>query len=349
MKSNKARGNPVTILLVWPVVLFTLIVLISGCDSSLNPKQGNSAEFKGIRKSVSISVTGTPLNWLLIIAIEQGFFSGEGLDVTPKYYPSGKRSLLGMFAGEVDIASVADVPIVFQSFKRQDFSIFATIGSSDNDNKIVARKDRGIQKPEDLKGKRIATHESAAAHFFQYLFLLKNGLLEKEVEVSFMKAEKLPGALVRGEVDAITTREPFFSEVRELLGDTAVVFADRGLYSKAFHQVAFKNFIRENPEIIRRVLRAMLQAEEFVRNDSGQAIKILSSKLEISEDKIAAVLPELNLKVQLSQLCLLRFDDEARWVLKKKWADGPEIPNYLNFVYLDALKAVKPERVTIIH
>jgi NitT/TauT family transport system substrate-binding protein len=46
---------------------------------------------------------------------------------------------------------------------------------------------------------------------------------------------------------------------------------------------------------------------------------------------------------------LIAFEDQARWRIKNNLTDKKDVPNYLNFIYLDALEGVKPEAVTIIH
>ena len=40
--------------------------------------------------------------------------------------------------------------------------------------------------------------------------------------------------------------------------------------------------------------------------------------------------------------------DEARWRIENKLTDQTMVPNYLDFIYIDALQAVKPEGVTLI-
>jgi len=45
---------------------------------------------------------------------------------------------------------------------------------------------------------------------------------------------------------------------------------------------------------------------------------------------------------------LTLFEDQARWSIENNLTSASKIPNYLDFIYLDALEAVKPEVVTII-
>jgi ABC-type nitrate/sulfonate/bicarbonate transport system substrate-binding protein len=329
-------------------VLFALAGLLTGCDNPLSQDKKNTYIPSEDRLPISISVPEAPVNWLTLIAVEQGFFSDEGLDVTPKYYPSGKRALAGMFAGEVDLATVAKVPIVFSSFDRQDFSILATLGSTDNSPKIIARKDRGIQKRGDLKGKRIATQGASSAHFFLSSFLTKNRLLKSEVEIVFDKIEKLPELLRDGKVDAVATREPYIAESRELSGDAAILFDEPALYLKSFNLVAFKSFIKSKPRVIQRVLRALLKAEDFMRDHRGEAIKVLAGKLNLPEARVVEVLKAVDLEVRLDQSILLGLEDQAMWAIEDKLRVG-RIPNYLNFVDPAPLESILPAAVSVIH
>ena len=54
---------------------------------------------------------------------------------------------------ELDMVTVAQTPFVFNSFKRDDYAMIAVMVFSNNDVKVVGRKDRGIEAPSDLRGK----------------------------------------------------------------------------------------------------------------------------------------------------------------------------------------------------
>jgi NitT/TauT family transport system substrate-binding protein len=42
------------------------------------------------------------------------------------------------------------------------------------------------------------------------------------------------------------------------------------------------------------------------------------------------------------------MEDEARWAIVNKLTSKTKVPNYLDFVYMDALEEVASDRVTII-
>lgn len=332
----------------WSVTLLAVILVIA-LISYFFLSRSVAEHFEGSREPIRIGLPREPIGSLLIVALDQDFFSAEGLDVTlVRDYPSGKRAIGGMFDGDVDITACAEVPVVLKSLRQQNFQLFATIGASANEIMIVARKDKGVQSPGDLRGKRIATQQGSAVHFFLHIFLLKYGLSEQDVDLSFLKAEELPEALVTDKIDAFSMREPFIGQAKGLLGDNAVVFSEPGLYLKTFHAVATHRFIQEKPEVMSRMIRGLLRAERFVRDDPDQARSSVAEKLQLPESELETVWPQLNLQVSLDQGILSSLEDKARWAIKNEITDQKTIPNFLNYIYAKALKQVRPERVTII-
>lgn len=299
---------------------------------------------------IRIGVALQPSSALIIIALENGYLSAEGLEIDVKTYPSGKRALLdGLFTGDVDLVSASDAPIVFNSFARQDFSVIASIFSADNFNRVIARRDRGIAKPADLRGKRVATQKASAVHFFLHLFLLENGMSEKDVQLSFMKAGKLPGALARGDIDAFSMREPFISQAAQLLGqDNAVIFAEPGLYDQSDQVVVLNKTLKEKPDAIRRFLKALARAENFLINNTRKAVGILAKVTKGDRASLETGLSESRYKLELTQSLFLRLEDEARWVIDAKLTPHQTMPNFLRFIDTAPLKAVRPDAVTII-
>ncbi len=295
-----------------------------------------------------------PLCALMAIAVGQGFFEAEGLDVTiDRSYPSGKRALGGLLDGNMQLTASAEVPIVFRSFDRDDFRVIATIGSSDNEPKIVACADQGIAdqgiaEPADLRGRRIATQEGSAVHYFLHLFLLQHGLTEADVELSFMKAEELPTALAEGKIDAFSMREPYVGEAQALLGENARVFAEPGLYVKTFNLVARPELLERQREAVEAALRALVRAEQFAIERPDEAKKVVAQQLEMEEGALDDVWDQIDLRVSLGQELLSGMEDEARWSLKGKLIEAEGIPNYLRLIDTDCLRRVRPRSVTII-
>ena len=325
------------------VAIIGVTVVLSGCT-------GEAPSPSGQRQEVRFGLALQPPSALAIVAQQEGYFDEAGLDVTVSEYVSGKRALGGLLDGQVDVATTAEVPIVFAAFERRDFAILATIGSVTNEQRIVARRDRGIAEPADLRGKVIATQKASAVHFFLHLFLIRNGMSEKDIgEVRYMKAEQLPPALVDGSIDAFSMREPYVSQAVELLGkDKVTVFAEPGLYFRTEHVVAAKAFLGKEPAAAVKLIRALLRAEAVARADSNRAITVVADMVGVDRSVLATGWGDFELQVTLDQAMITSMEDEARWALDNKLIEADRMPNYLEVIDTAALDELKRQAVTII-
>lgn len=301
------------------------------------------------REKVTLGMARESLAALAMIAQARGFFAQAGLEVHVKEYKSGQLALAGFLTGETEITTTADIPIAFESLQRQDFSIIATIGSSDNEPRVIARKDLGISKPEDLRGKHVATQKASAVHFFLHMFLLQNGMTVSDVQLSFLKPDDLVPALADGRIDAFSMREPFISQAAKAVGENAVIFAKPGLYRKTFNVVVSRELLKSRPNVAPRIVQALVMAEGFALTYPQEAIAIVAKALGSKDSEIAAMWPDSNLKVSLDQSLLIGLEDEAQWIIGNKLSNVSHAPSYLELVHLDALKAVDPILVSVIH
>jgi len=286
--------------------------------------------------------------FLPLIALKKGYFTDAGVDVRFREYPTAKLSFRGMLGGEVDVGMTAPA-FAFASFEHTDIRIFCSFATIYRLFEIIARKDRGILTPSDLRGKRVATQQRSAQHLFLDSFLAFHALSDKEIQLSFLPSKDLPGALARGELDAIASTHSFVVKAQQLLGDDVVIFSEREASSVEMILVAFDCFIEAKPDAIKRMLRALIRAEEFAKKHRDEAITLLAQELGIEDSELAERWSKIDLRVSLDQGLLYRQESAARWAIRRKLTEKTEVPNYLNYVYLDALEEIKPEAVTIIH
>ena len=318
------------------------VYLRSGEERALKPSAEKSEPLR-------LGLAMQPSSGLFMIALEKGMFSANGLDVSVKEYPSGKRAMIeGLFTGRVDAVTTADTPIVFAGLDRSDFRIVASIFFADNVNRIIARKDAGIAKPTDLARKHVATQKASAVHFFLHLFLLEHGFSDKAIQLSFMKAEELPKALAGGEIDAFSMREPYISRAKAMLGGNAVIFSASGIYEQVEEVVVTEDIIDKKPETVRKLLQALLQAEAFIDDYPEQSMTIIAHRLGVDRSSIKDIWPEVKLRVSLEQSLVLRLEDQAYWAIKAGLTSHTAVPNYLSVIHTESLEAIRPDAVSII-
>jgi len=311
--------------------------------------QKQPEKYPGPVEKVTMGISFTSLSPSLIhIAEEKGYFLKEGIDLEIKGYSAGKFALSAALKGEVDIATVAGLPIVLNSFERGDFTIFVTIFDSTENLKALARKDRNINAPQDLIGKKMATTIGTTGHFFMATFFILNGLDFSDVEIVDLKPEEMVEAIVNGDVDAIFAWEPNILNSQRMLKDKAIILPSIVGYMETFNLVSKKDFIENNPELIKKILKALVKAEEFIKDNREESIDIIVSRLKADEEFIDKLWDGNGFQLSLSQSLLVIMEDMARWTIKNNLTDKTEVPNYLDYIYMDALGEVKPEAIGII-
>lgn len=330
-----------------PWVSFLVLTALAGIFPGFPGSNGAAPEPRIPRVTLGIALE--PLGALTIVAADKALFEKNGLPATFRYYPSGKLALEALCAGEVDLATVSETPVVFQSFHRRDIRIVATLGTSDDEPRIVARKDSGIRSPQDLRGKRLGTQRGSAVHFFLHLFLLRHRIPYEELTVRFHDPEELLPALIRGDIDAYSMREPYVTRARRELGDAVAVFSEPGLYVKTYCLVTTRAFAAGHPGTLVRALRSLVAAESFAREHPLEARRIVSRRLGAPEPEFDPLWAKLTFRVALEQALLVSMRDEAQWAITNNLTETKVMPNYFDHLYLDGLKAVRPEAVTVIH
>jgi len=305
-------------------------------------------KYTGPVEKVTIAEAGQPIGALLYIAFENGYFTNEGLDITLKPHTSGRDSLNSVLEGKADLATTAETPIVHTLLAGETCYTIATIGTSETNMAVVARKDKGILIPSDLKGKKVGTTSRTNAAFFLDTILILNGISPDDVEIVDLQPEETFDALVGGKVDAVSVWNPHLIRLQKELGDKVVSFYGDGIYIWTWSIVAREDFIAEKPETILKIVRALVKAEEFTRENPDEAQNIIANYLKIDRASLSELWGIFNFKTVLDQFLLVAFEDQARWAIKNNLTEATEVPNYLDYIYYDALEEVDPEAVTII-
>lgn len=302
----------------------------------------------GPPEKVTIAYSATTDAVLAEIALVKGYFLQEGLEVTPHRHPYGKPALEDLLAGKADFATVAVTPVMFAILKGEKISVIATIQNSNVGNAILARRDRGISTLGDLKGKRIAVTLGTTSDFYLDAILGVHGISRQDVEVVDLKAEAMADALARGDIDAVSTFSSYTAFTRKELGARVISFYDKDIYRWTFNVVAKQEFIRKTPGKVEKMLRALARAEEFARKHPAEAQKIVADFSGIEIGIVRDVWPDTNFTVSLDQSLILALEDESRWAIQNRLTTAQKVPNFLDFIYFDGLKAVKPEAVRIL-
>jgi len=85
-----------------------------------------------------------------------------------------------------------------------------------------------------------------------------------------------------------------------------------------------------------------------VKSNNAEAKEFVKDYFQYESVYIEEVWPSYRFLVVLPQTLIVVFEDQATWMMKNRLTDATEVPNYLDYIYMDALEQVKPDAVTII-
>ena len=332
------------------VQILAVVLLVAAAWSASAWYMQRSAPATGPLEQVTIATNTEYVGSCpVIVAQEKGYFAQHGVAAIIQKHSSGKSALEAALSGKAQLATTADIPIMFAAMKNVPVTIIATIFKTEKDHGIVGRRDSGIGAPASLKGKRIGVTLSTSGHFVLDAFLNRQRLSERDVTVRNLRPDEFAGALARGEVDAIATWEPFLGALLAQLDGNGTVFYGEDIYEIPYNIAGARDYVERHPELMKKVLRALLQGVDYCRTDPEAASAVMATALKVDTTKWKQNWPTYRFKLALDQSLLLTLEDESRWAVANGLAEGKTTPNFLNYVYLDALQAVAPSAVTVIH
>lgn len=298
-------------------------------------------------QKITVSFTYQPQSTLVHLALAKGFFLEEGLEVKPEMRTYGKAALQAVIDGQADIATAAETPIMFAILKGENIRVLANIVASNTNNGIMARRDAGIASARDLKGKRIGYVPGTTSEFFLSSLLAANGILRTEIRGVGLKPEEMLEAIQAKKVDAVSIWNYPLSEIGHALGTNGLAIYDKEIYTETFNLVARQDYVAKNPQAVQRYLRAMFKAEEFARRAPDEAQRIMTEATKVDPALIREVWDSFQFHVGLDKVLLITLEDETRWAMSNRLTDRTQMPDYLSYLYFDALAAVRPETIRV--
>jgi sulfonate transport system substrate-binding protein len=146
---------------------------------------------------------------------------------------------------------------------------------------LVTRKDTGITKVADLKGKSVAVTRGTDPHIFLVRALAEAGLSDKDVKFVLLQHPDGRSALIRGDVDAWAGLDPMMAAAE--LDDGAVLFYRKPEANTWGILNVREEFANEHPDIVARVLKVYEQGRLWALAHPKELAKLLADAARIPE------------------------------------------------------------------
>ncbi|MCF3630207.1 NrtA/SsuA/CpmA family ABC transporter substrate-binding protein [Alphaproteobacteria bacterium LMO-S08] len=288
----------------------------------------------------------SPISGVTIVAKDKGFFEKHGLDISVSGFTSGKQCLNAVLGGAADIATTAEAPTTAAAMSKQPIAFLARMEYSDL--KTLTAAASGIKSLADLKGKKIAFTAGTGSEVYTVALLKKAGLSKSDVKLTNLRPQDMLPALSAGDIDAYNTWEPHVSNGVKAMGAKVAELDTKGIYAETFNIVVMKSYLKDNPELISAFLKALLEAEAWMKANPEEAIATVAKVAGMKADALAAIWKDYVYNVVLDQKQLDVLTAHAAWRLESgNHPPGATMPDFSTVIVPGPLKAVAPDRVTI--
>lgn len=295
-----------------------------------------------------LTVAATQSALMVWLAQEKGFFKENGLDVTLIKEEGGHIAAKTVLEGGADIGTSSEFVLVSHSLNQTGLKTIGTVATADTIG-LVARRDRGIQKPKDLVGKKIGVSRNSAGDYFLGTFATFNGISLEDIEMVNLSPTEIKEALSEGTIDAGITWDPYAYQIEQSLGTEALRFPGQSGQDFHFLLVSRSEWLESKPVALNRFIKAMVQTENFIKENKEASQKIVIDRFNYDSSYLKYVWDQQNFVVVLPQSLFTAMRDAARWKIDTGQTQQTQVPNFLKSVEMEPLKAVKPNGISIIH
>ncbi|OWV90258.1 sulfonate ABC transporter substrate-binding protein [Rhizobium sp. R635] len=219
-------------------------------------------------------------------------FEKDGIKITWVQSAGSNKALEFLNAGSLDFGSTAGAAALIGRINGNPIkSVY--VYSRPEWTALVTRRDTGIAKVEDLKGKSIAVTRGTDPHIFLVRALADAGLTEKDVSLVLLQHADGRLALKRGDVDAWAGLDPIMASAEIEDGD--VLFYRKPENNSWGVLNVREEFAAAHPDLVKRVLASYEKARAEALKDPAKLKAALVTATKLPETVIDRQLERTNL------------------------------------------------------
>ncbi len=250
---------------------FSLPVTLLGFFLSLVIGPVREAEGTSYMAYISDAPSSSAAYW---VAKEARFLKKHGLNLDLIFINGSTRGIQSLIAGDLTFTGAVGTAAINGKLAGGDIAI---INSLENTLPYYIVGNARIKSPEDLKGRSAAVHIPGTSADFALRLALRG------VDVSYkdIKAVTVGGspariaAVMTGQLDFTVVTEPGRIEGERAGLKVIIDMAKLNIPFQFSCTVTTRKLIRENPDLVRRMIRAMAEAVHYYKTHKEEVIKIM--------------------------------------------------------------------------
>jgi NitT/TauT family transport system substrate-binding protein len=221
---------------------------------------------------------------VLWLAREAGLFEKNGLRTDVAYIRSGSTMGQALVAGEIQLAQMGGPAALAAGVAGFDITMVAV---ALNTTPIVIMGK--VSKMEELKGKAIGVTRYGSNTDISARFAIRKAGMQPEKDVALIQLEDyagIMGGIQSGRIAAGALADPFTDHAKRLGYNEIADIAALGLEFPFVGIVTKKTFIKEQPDVVQRFVRAYTESIALYKNNRELAKKVTSKYTGIKDPEI---------------------------------------------------------------
>ncbi len=307
------------------VVVAATVAAVSGCSSNPGPAPTDASSSGAALTPIDIVAgVATSMSSIdLLIGIDQGFFKDEGLNVTTVPVQTGAAGVTQLVSNQIQVAlgglsgtitaAAQGIPIVFVSGGIAD-----TKSDAGTWYETLVSPTSGIKSFKDLAGKKVALNSvNCCWDFWTRESVAADGGDQSTLQMVQLPFAQQAAALKAGQVDAITTQQPFAKQAEQQgfvsLGDPAAIAYGNAENGNTDYFMA-SAFVASHPDVVTRWRAALQKSADYANANPDAVRKVAVDNVKLDSALVAAA-PVPNF---VSAIDKDAIQSETNWLLKYK-------------------------------
>src|SRR5215475_12451747 len=229
------------------------------------------------------------------VADQLGYFKDEGLKVTPRWYIAGTDLPSMWGAGNIHLGTATATMVVpIAAAGQAIYSIAAQSDVAGTQQIVLGKKGQEIvRSPKDFEKLKIGMPKGASVTMAIQAMAKDNGIDFNKIQFVNLSPPDAVTALAKGDIDAMAAWAPWVFNAVKQAGGKVYFTGNRSFIPGKEGQVDWLHvhagvivsgkMLKENPNALKAILRALAKATETVNSQREASVKIVAREMKLDE------------------------------------------------------------------
>ena len=247
---------------------------------------------------------------------------GSGVKIDWYVYNAGPSAMEAIFTDSIDVTYVGPGPMLNAFTKAKGAEVRLVAGSAVGGAALVTSGNSGLTKPEDFRGKKIATPQFGNTQDIACrVWLRQHGFKVTQLggDVQIIPTENADqlNLLQQGSINAVWTVEPWVSRA-ELEGNGKIFLEEKDAITTVL--TSSVKALNEKSELVARFVKAHTELTDWIKQHPDEAkARFLAGMKSITKRDLSPALvdhawPRLNFTTQVDQAAIQKLVTDSQSV-----------------------------------